>query len=59
MAEIAARTEGPLELTGHSKGGNLSVYAASFAGEQAQQRLRAAYSFDGPGMYQTQLYADG
>ena len=59
MADIAARTEGPLELTGHSKGGNLSVYAASFAGEQAQQRLRAAYSFDGPGMYQPQLYAEG
>ena len=59
VAEIAARTEGPLELTGHSKGGNLSVYAASFAGEQAQQRLRAAYSFDGPGMYQPQLYAEG
>ena len=59
VADIAARTEGPLELTGHSKGGNLSVYAASFAGEQAQQRLRAAYSFDGPGMYQPQLYAEG
>lgn len=33
----ASRSDAPLELTGHSKGGNLSVYAAAFAGEQAQQ----------------------
>ena len=59
VAEIASRSEAPLELAGHSKGGNLSVYAAAFAGGQAQRRIRAVYSFDGPGMYEPQLYAEG
>lgn len=50
LVEAAAREERPLELCGHSKGGNLALYAAVFAGEQAQKHLRQAVSFDGPGL---------
>lgn len=46
----AARyTSGRLILGGHSKGGNLAVYAAARAPEQIQARIRRIYSFDGPG----------
>lgn len=38
-----------LYLGGHSKGGNLAVYAASHAPEKIQCRIRRAYSNDGPG----------
>lgn len=40
---------GPLMLGGHSKGGNLSVYAAVKAPEAVQKRITAIYNNDGPG----------
>lgn len=40
----------PLLLTGHSKGGNLAVWAAAFAQPQVQARIEGVYSFDGPGL---------
>ena len=39
-----------LILTGHSKGGNLAVWAAAFAGDYLQSRVEGVYSFDGPGL---------
>ncbi len=46
----AARyTEGRMILGGHSKGGNLALYAAACAPQQIQERIRRIYSFDGPG----------
>ncbi len=46
---IAIRTRLPLCVGGHSKGGNLAVYAASTCGDLARRRLMAVYSHDGPG----------
>lgn len=48
-----------LRLGGHSKGGNLAVYAAAFAPESVQARVLDAYSFDGPGLPQSHLTMDG
>lgn len=45
----AARTEGKLLLGGHSKGGNLAVYAAATVPEEVRSRIAAVYSNDGPG----------
>ena len=50
LNEVAAMTVGPLTLGGHSKGGNLAVYAAAHADPMLQSRIRAIYSFDGPGL---------
>ncbi|MBT1178086.1 DUF2974 domain-containing protein [Bifidobacterium callimiconis] len=41
--------EHPLILTGHSKGGNVAVYAAMNADEKIRKRITRAYSLDGPG----------
>lgn len=38
-----------LRAGGHSKGGNLAVYAAAHCGEEVQKKLRAVYNNDGPG----------
>ncbi len=38
-----------LVLAGHSKGGNLAVYAAAFCPEALQRRITAVFNFDGPG----------
>ena len=39
----------PLRLGGHSKGGNLAIYAAAFAPSLVQERITANYNCDGPG----------
>ena len=40
-----------LRIGGHSKGGNLAVYAAVFCGVAIQKRILAVWSNDGPGFY--------
>lgn len=45
----------PLLVGGHSKGGNLAVYAAVFCGEAIQKQIRAVYNNDGPGFYASLL----
>lgn len=47
--EVARLLDMPLTLGGHSKGGNLAVYAGMFCEEAVRKRIRAAYNFDGPG----------
>ena len=50
LNEAAVLTDGPLILGGHSKGGNLAIYAAAHADPLLQSRIRRIYSFDGPGL---------
>jgi hypothetical protein len=40
---------------GHSKGGNLAVYATVFAPKPLQDRIDAVYNNDGPGFQQSLL----
>ena len=49
LNRIARKYSGPLMLTGHSKGGNLSVYAAANTSDRVKRRIRAVYNNDGPG----------
>ena len=37
-------------LGGHSKGGNLAIYAAVMASDFKQLRIKKVYNFDGPGL---------
>ena len=39
----------PLRVGGHSKGGNLAVFASAFCSPSVRRRIKAVYSFDGPG----------
>ena len=48
LRKVAGRYPGKIYLAGHSKGGNLSLYAALAAGKAMQQRIEAVYDFDGP-----------
>ena len=43
------RSEGKLILGGHSKGGNLAVYASVFARPSVKKRIITVYNNDGPG----------
>lgn len=44
-----------LYIGGHSKGGNLAVYAATEAGSRLQNRMIQIFNHDGPGFKQTRL----
>lgn len=58
LKQVAAYTEGEIDLVGHSKGGNLAVYAAMYTGEEVQARIHKIYNLDGPG-FRTEVYSMG
>lgn len=45
----AGRTDLPLRVMGHSKGGNLAIYAAVSCEDAIQRRIEEVYCNDGPG----------
>lgn len=49
LASAAPGLPKRLMLGGHSKGGNLAVFAAINADEKTQTRIERVYDFDGPG----------
>ena len=51
--------EGDFILCGHSKGGNLAIYAASMLPPELQDRILAVYNFDGPGFRDAFLREEG
>ena len=52
-------SKAPLRLVGHSKGGNLAVYAAAFASKRVQDRIESIISYDGPGMNRETSQTEG
>lgn len=46
---VGAENEQKLRLGGHSKGGNLAVYAAALCKPEIQERIAVIYNNDGPG----------
>ena len=49
----------PLRVGGHSKGGNLAVYAAAMCEASLQRRIGCVYNFDGPGLSDTAARSEG
>lgn len=49
----------PLNLTGHSKGGNLAMYACARAESAARERVKTVCAFDAPGLSETVLAEEG
>lgn len=54
--KVTSVLRGPFIMVGHSKGGNLSYYAAMMMKKAHKERLINAYSFDGPGFFSEQIY---
>ena len=50
LGRAAALSKRPLRLVGHSKGGNLAVYAGAAVPERIQKRIEGIWTYDGPGM---------
>lgn len=49
LKTVAKKHEGKLIVIGHSKGGNLAVYASVHCDAAIRKRITAVYSNDGPG----------
>ena len=50
LTRAAQATDRPLRVAGHSKGGNLAVYAAASVAPEIQDRIVSLQTYDGPGM---------
>lgn len=46
-------------VCGHSKGGNLAVYASAFCGENVQDQILTVRNFDGPGFSEENVSKEG
>ncbi|MGT2772132.1 Mbeg1-like protein [Streptococcus marimammalium] len=49
--------QGQVVISGHSKGGNLALYASSMIKESLQKKITTIYTFDSPGHYKSLLDA--
>lgn len=56
---IAHSVSGSFVVGGHSKGGNLAVYASSCCPDDIQKRIEKVYNYDGPGFDEKILLTDG
>lgn len=59
LEEEAAAADGKLVITGHSKGGNLALYASAKADKAVRDRIVSIYNFDGPGFLPAFLESEG
>ena len=58
LGEAAKHLRGALLVGGHSKGGNLAVYAAAECDRAVQDRIARVYSHDGPGFLESVLQSE-
>lgn len=59
LENVLDHTKARVYVGGHSKGGNLAIYAAAMLPENLQQRVFAVYSHDGPGFPSEVLESPG
>ena len=59
LEKIAHNIKGSLRIGGHSKGGNLAIYAAAFCNKKVQHRIKAIYSNDAPGFHSRIIESKG
>lgn len=59
LEDFSRWVPGELVLGGHSKGGNLAVYAAAMCSSDVRQRIKTVYSYDGPGFTENVLNSVG
>lgn len=59
LKDVAAEYGIPMRVCGHSKGGNLAVFAAASAPPMVQKRILEVYNHDGPGFSGAFLQSPG
>lgn len=59
LEKLMTSQDGNFYIAGHSKGGNLALYAASQQAPELQERILAIYPFDSPGLHKKHLESSG
>ena len=59
LKKQAETFSGTLNVSGHSKGGNLSLYASAMQNEAVQNRIEQIYCWDSPGVHRSILSTEG
>ena len=59
LKKQAETFSGTLNVSGHSKGGNLSLYASTMQDEAIQNRIEQIYCWDSPGVHRSILGTEG
>ena len=59
LRKQAESFSGKLNVSGHSKGGNLSLYASAIQEEDIQNRIQQIYCWDAPGVHRSILSTEG
>lgn len=59
LTRAAQDYQGTLRLGGHSKGGNLAVFAAAHADERVRAQIQEVYNNDGPGFSANMVQTEG
>lgn len=59
LSSVGQIFRGTLLVGGHSKGGNLAVYAAANCTQEVQERIQTVFSHDGPGFLKEDLEKEG
>lgn len=55
LSLVATQNDLPLRVMGHSKGGNLAVYASTHVAAEVRDRIESIYSNDGPGFSESMI----
>ena len=56
LENAAANSTGDIVICGHSKGGNLALWAALQSKDKTRARIKGLYNLEGPGFYNYHLY---
>lgn len=59
MEKVISSYDGDFYIGGHSKGGNLAVYAAAHASSRMRDRIIWVYNNDGPGFHNKIIKSEG
>lgn len=59
LNQIAKKYKGKIRVGGHSKGGNLAIYASAFCDPKVQKRIINVYNNDGPGFSDKVIEMEG
>jgi hypothetical protein len=59
LQAVCETTASPVRVGGHSKGGNLAVYASAYLPARLRDRVLQVYSNDGPGMCEEVINSPG
>jgi len=59
LERMSRKIRGPLRLGGHSKGGNLAIYAATYCSKRVKNRITDIFSNDSPGFHRSVIESEG